>query len=425
MSWGGFFRSILGLPGVTPVVKHLIPLPGDTLSPEDQQTEQRIQQVLDTDPELIAAKQRGASADELEGLLRGKGLPMGGSAWRLRESTSTSSGFRPTLAMSKKRGAAYTAAGVAGGVGGAAAAGGFAGAGGGAGGAAAGGVAGGAGGAGTAATGGVLASHAIAPAVGSIAPGVAASGSVPAAFGAGGAVAGGSGMMGMFRNGGIFGRGGGGPGGTATAGQTTAARIAQSGISAIVSGVMAKRAQDQAMQRSPEEQAALAGSNKIAGQLSGTGSDLISQGAGNTAGAAQYFSTLLHGSRAQMAQATAGPRGAITDTYAGAQRGLERSGVRGAERDVAQGELQRQGAGQISALTTGVQPAAADALQAIGSGQTSAGAGMFGAAGSIYQNLLGAANANRRYARSEGQDAGSIWGNLAGSMLSAYLGGGR
>ena len=44
--------------------------------------------------------------------------------------------------------------------------------------------------------------------------------------------------------------------------------------------------------------------------------------------AMSYYQTLLTGSRGQMQQLTAGPRGAITDVYSSAARGLERSGVR-------------------------------------------------------------------------------------------------
>jgi hypothetical protein len=109
-----FFSSILHLPGVGKVVKHLVPISGDDMNPEDQATEARIQRVLDTDPDLVNAKRAGASASQLEGLLRQK-MPSDFANWRLRESDSTSSGYRPTQAVSKKKGAAYTAAGAGGG----------------------------------------------------------------------------------------------------------------------------------------------------------------------------------------------------------------------------------------------------------------------------------------------------------------------
>lgn len=412
MSWGGFFKSILGIPGVQPVVKHLIPLGGENMTPEDRSTEERIQKVLDTDPDLVAAKQRGAGADELEGLLRQK-LPEDFKNWRLRESDSTSSGFRPTQMISKKRAAAYTAAGVAGGVGGAYALGAV----GGGGGAGAGGsVAGGAGGAGAgagaggAAAGGILPSTTIAPYAGTL----------PAGLGATGSGAVGTALA-----------GGGTTAATTAATQgvraaTTAGRLKQAIgpiASQLISGYMAKRAQDDAMQRSPEELAALSGANATAGQLTGLGGDLATGGQQNTAAASQFFNTLLHGSRSQMSQATAGPRGAITDVYSGAERGLERSGVRGAEKDVASGELQRQKAGQIAGLTTGVQPGAANALSQIGGQQSSTAGSLFGNAGNIYARLLGEANANRLYADQQGMIAGNTYGNLAGSILAAYLGG--
>ena len=113
MSW---FGSILHLPGVEGIAKHFFNEPGEDMSPEDLKTQEHIQYVLDNDPRLKAVKARGGSADELENALR-QAMPEEFANWRLRESDSTSSGFRPTQMISKKRGAAYTAAGVGGGVG--------------------------------------------------------------------------------------------------------------------------------------------------------------------------------------------------------------------------------------------------------------------------------------------------------------------
>ena len=121
-----------------------------------------------------------------------------------------------------------------------------------------------------------------------------------------------------------------------------------------------------------------------------------------------------------MAQATAGPRAAITDIYRGAERGLERSNVRGAQRDVAKSELNRGRASQIAGLTTGVQPMAAQALAGLGGSQSELGGRMMGQGGNIFNSLLGQGTANRVYARGEGAQSGQNWGSLIFDMISGY-----
>ena len=113
--------------------------------------------------------------------------------------------------------------------------------------------------------------------------------------------------------------------------------------------------------RGEEEQQALGGAQQAAGTLASTGSSLL----GNVQGPANYFQTLLQGTRPAMAQATAGARGSITDLYRGAERGVDRSGIRGAQRDVTLGELARDRAAKLAGLVTGVQPQAAQSLTEI------------------------------------------------------------
>jgi hypothetical protein len=194
------------------------------------------------------------------------------------------------------------------------------------------------------------------------------------------------------------------------------------GGAALGGALFGKKAQQSAMQRSPEEMQALTGAQNIAGGLSRTGSSLIGQGTQTLGAPTNYWSTLLSGNRAQMAQATAAPRAAISDVYSGAERNLERSGVRGAARDVAGAELGRERAGKIAGLTTGVQPAAAQELSQIGENLVGRGAGMYGQAGSIYSNLLGHGTANRIYGRQEGEKASTNIGGLIFDILQGTVG---
>lgn len=180
--------------------------------------------------------------------------------------------------------------------------------------------------------------------------------------------------------------------------------------------------QNAAQKRSPEESAAIGGAQGAAGQLGQAGTSLMQQGAPLTQQAGNYWSTLLGGNRAQMAQATAAPRAAITDTYRGAESNLERSGVRGAQRDVAQAELGRQRAGQIAGLTTGIQPFAAQQLGAMGSDLTGKGGQLASSAGTIWNSLLGEGYKNRVYARDEGAEASAGIGPILFDILNASFG---
>jgi len=186
--------------------------------------------------------------------------------------------------------------------------------------------------------------------------------------------------------------------------------------------LLGKKAQSSAMKRSPEEMQALQGAQSSAGALSTQGMNLLNQGSPMLGQAGNYWSTLLKGNRAQMSEATAAPRAAITDVYRGAGRNLERSGIRGAGRDLATAELGRDQASKIAGLTTGVQPAAAEALGGIGSDLTRTGAGMAQGAGSIWANLLGQGQFNRQYGRMEGEKFGTSMGGLLFDILNGTLG---
>lgn len=208
------------------------------------------------------------------------------------------------------------------------------------------------------------------------------------------------------------------------------------GGAALGGALFGKHAQNAAQKRSGEEQQALGGAQNAAGGMLQSGGQLMQRGTGITdtgltslGQAGNYWSSLLGGNRAQMAQATAGPRAALTDVYRGAQRGLEHSGVRGAQRDVASAELNRDRASKIAGLTTGIQPMAAQALTDVGARQaatglstTETGGNLAQSAGSLYSNLLGQGQANRVYARREGENAGRSIGGFIFDILSGTLG---
>lgn len=115
------------------------------------------------------------------------------------------------------------------------------------------------------------------------------------------------------------------------------------------------------------------------GRTIGTG--LVQAGMPATQSALSYYAKLLQGNRAAMSQATAGANRQITDVYRGAERGLERQGVRGGVQQTALAELSRDRAASIAGLTTGQQGGAANALADIGGQLTQQGmSGISGAA---------------------------------------------
>jgi len=193
-------------------------------------------------------------------------------------------------------------------------------------------------------------------------------------------------------------------------------------IAGAIGGIFAgKKATSAAMKRSPEEQQALTGAQGAAGGLQQAGTSLLQQGSPYLQKAGGYYSTLLGGNRAAMSQAVAGPRAALTDVYRGAERGLERSGVRGATRELAEAELGRDRASRIAGLTTGVQPSAAAALADLGGGTAQLGLGAMQAGGGIYGRLLGEGAQNRYYGRSEGERFSSGVGGLLFDILSGTM----
>lgn len=191
-----------------------------------------------------------------------------------------------------------------------------------------------------------------------------------------------------------------------------------------VQAYMSHRAQKKAEQRSKEEQAALQPAQESNAALQQFGTGLMQGGVELQRPAGNFYKTLLTGDRAATGLALAAPTAQITDVYRGAERGLERSGVRGAAKDVAEADLNRQRASQISGLITGVQPAAAGALSAMGESQAGMGSNAVAASSGLNANLLNQAFAARKYARDEGAQAGAAWGRMIADTAGAMGGGG-
>lgn len=156
------------------------------------------------------------------------------------------------------------------------------------------------------------------------------------------------------------------------------------------------------------------------GQLRGQSGTLFNSGMPMVNNAAGYFGTLLRGSRAAMQQATAGPAAQITDTYRGAESGLEKMGIRGGEAATARAELQRDKASKIAGLTTGVQPAAAQALSEQGTSLVNAGQTGLASAASGYGSLMANRLNSQGQAFNQNSSIGEGIGRSIGEIIKAH-----
>lgn len=194
-----------------------------------------------------------------------------------------------------------------------------------------------------------------------------------------------------------------------------------------------KRLEDMAGQ-----QQGLATQQLDAGNKRGATYDQMAKGArgGANQQAYDYWSSLLGGDRAKMQMAVAPARAQIADTYKGGKKAIDKSNLRGAQRDQAQAELSRQQTGQLAGLVQGVQPMAAQELSALeaqiqqimgqyfGLGEQARGTGaasaasLFAGAGDNLRTSLGT-RGNLRDAqaandRAMGGAVGSLLGPLSG-----------
>lgn len=148
-------------------------------------------------------------------------------------------------------------------------------------------------------------------------------------------------------------------------------------------------------------------------KLASTGSPLLGDAQKSLTGASSaynqvgsYMSPILSGSRGAMNQALAPDLAAITDTYRGAGKAIENSGMRGGTRDLATAELNRDRAGKLALLPAQARANAASGMMDVGQGKANVGATQAGAGG----NLFGQATSAK-------QGATSGYGTLFGGAL--------
>lgn len=190
-------------------------------------------------------------------------------------------------------------------------------------------------------------------------------------------------------------------------------------------GLLGRKAARGAGKASPEEQQLLQRGMSVAENLYGSGGQMLRRGGEDLEAPAGYFGRLLRGDRAAQSQAIAPQVANITSVYRGAEKNLERAGLQGGERTLAEAELGRERAGQIAGLTTGVQPAAAEALTQVGGMRLGAGLGAAQTAGGIFSSLLGQQAGTRLAGQEQKQQIGESVGNLIFDIMRSGGGGKR
>jgi hypothetical protein len=178
------------------------------------------------------------------------------------------------------------------------------------------------------------------------------------------------------------------------------------GGSSIVSAWLGSR-------KSKQEKSAQSAQAASLTQLARQGQQNFNAGFPAMNSALNYYQTLLSGNRAAQSQALAAPMAGITDTFRGAEQGLERQGVRGGVKDMAVADLQRDKANQIGQLTAGVQPMAAANLGQLGSAATGMASGPLSASAIGFGNMAGAATQDRMYRNSLYQNSANNIGEMA------------
>lgn len=153
-----------------------------------------------------------------------------------------------------------------------------------------------------------------------------------------------------------------------------------------------------------------------AGDLKGQGNQLFQQGQGQLQQSGRYFSTMASGNRGAMTQALSPEISSLNDVYGGTGRTLSRF-LRGPEKDVQLGELERNRAGQVGSLFTTGRANANAALTGMGTSAVGTGVGATGAAGSLFGGAARTAQDARVEELKAQQQAGAGFGSLFINLL--------
>ena len=183
-----------------------------------------------------------------------------------------------------------------------------------------------------------------------------------------------------------------------------------------------------------------AGQSLLAGgtAMRGAGMAEFNKGGADLDAAGGYLRSIVNGGNAAATAAVAPQIGQITSAYRGAQSSLDRSGIRGAGRDVAEAEMGREKAGRISDLVIAQRPGAVAGLAQLAQGRqqaglnltgqglqsSSAGLGAYGAASGPLGAIYGGEARRAEIGAANQAEIGKLFANIIFDMLKGQKGAG-
>jgi hypothetical protein len=192
---------------------------------------------------------------------------------------------------------------------------------------------------------------------------------------------------------------------------------------AIGSSLIGSHAASEAMKLTPEERRAYDAQSGLADQMKSQGTKLFGTAMPALQNTLSYYQTLMgRGGRSAADALTAPARENVSSVYKGAARGLVKSGVQGGARDTALADLNREKAGQMSRLVTGVQGNAAQAQGGLAGNLIGSAGGFESGAGSLYGNMGDVAGKNKRLGLETGGKTASGFGGLMAQLMNIYGG---
>jgi len=161
-------------------------------------------------------------------------------------------------------------------------------------------------------------------------------------------------------------------------------------------------------------------------QQQGSAKALLNQGQQQStmglAGARQslgYFSKLAQGSRADMAQTLQPETTAMNAAYTGAGKSIQRF-LRGPDRSVQLGEMDRERSGKIASLFSSARSNANAQVGQISSGLLSNAASSLSGAGGQFGSVAGQGAYNRITGNEIQRQSGQDWGSLLSELFKTY-----
>ncbi len=176
-------------------------------------------------------------------------------------------------------------------------------------------------------------------------------------------------------------------------------------------------------QQTPQEAEAMGAQTGLARQLGSQGRQLFNMGMPALQQGSSYLRTLAGGNRAATSQLLAPDIENVNDVYGGAKKSLSRF-LRGPEKDMQLGELERERAGGISRLFRDARPNAVSRLLDFGGDTTSQGMSAAGGAAGIHSGVQNSLFRNRYAGADLERQAGADYGNLFFQMMQMAGGGG-